>query len=238
MTQAAFAFAAPTADYAGEDFLVSEANREAMAWVDRWPDWSARGLIIGGPASSGKTHLAHLWAQKTGASFLAPCDLEGAPPESLAGGSPPVAVLDGMEGLTRPAQEEGLFHLLNYMAAHQGAVLITSRCPVRELPIRLPDLRSRLAALPFIPLQLPDDALLEALLRKQLSDRQLRVGEEVIAWLLSRMERSFSQAAIIAQLVDEASLEQRRPITVPFVRELLAADGFMVDTQHLATKES
>jgi chromosomal replication initiation ATPase DnaA len=68
----------------------------------------------------------------------------------------------------------------------------------------------------------PDDALLEAVLVKHFADRQLRVPPEVVAHLVSHMERSFEAAADITARLDLASLRDRRAITIPLARQVLS----------------
>ncbi len=218
--QTAFAFAPVNADYAREDFLVSDANRDAMAWIESWPDWPAYGLIIRGGEASGKTHLAHIWAQAAQACFVTAQALGTEAPDLLLQGKNTV-VLDGMEQIEREEQEEGLFHLLNHVKINGGTLLMTSAENQFLQEIQLPDLRSRLAALPVAHLHPPDDELLAALLRKQFSDRQLLVDDDVITWLLPRMERSFSQVRTVVETLDRASLQNRKAITVHFARGVL-----------------
>jgi len=50
-----------------DDFQVTDSNHEAVAWIERWPEWPSRGLIICGPTGSGKTHLLNLWQGKAAA---------------------------------------------------------------------------------------------------------------------------------------------------------------------------
>ena len=62
--QLTFDLALPPPTYAREDFVVASGNREALAWIDRWPDWPAPALALGGPAGCGKTHLGRIWAAR------------------------------------------------------------------------------------------------------------------------------------------------------------------------------
>src|SRR5215510_7556403 len=57
-SQLTFDLALPPPTYARDDFVVAAGNREALAWIDRWPDWPAPALALGGPPGCGKTHLA------------------------------------------------------------------------------------------------------------------------------------------------------------------------------------
>ena len=65
------------------DFLVSAANADAVAWIDRWPDWPGRALVIAGPAGCGKTHLVHAFQERSGARLVAHTEM--ARPDRLAG---------------------------------------------------------------------------------------------------------------------------------------------------------
>lgn len=202
--------------YRSEDFLVSEANQEAMQWVLAWPDWRAHGLVLYGPTGSGKTHLAHLWAERAGARFVF---VEEALALLQQGGALPPLVIELEAEIAEPRL---LFHVLNLLREQGGWVLFTAPCAPARLRILLADLRSRLLAFPAVALQQPDDALLEAVLAKHFADRQLRVSAEVLRYIVPRMERSFAAAAAMAERVDKAALQNQRRVTIPLVRGLLA----------------
>lgn len=199
-----------------EDFWVAPANEAAVVWIDRWPGWPAPALTLAGPAGSGKTHLSHVFARRSGAVLLAPEALRRAPPRALVGAAR-AAILDDAEH----AAEEPLLHLYNLLAERQGHLLLLARAPPARWGIALADLRSRLLAAPVAELAPPDDALLAALLVKLFADRQVRVSEEVVAWLVPRIERSFAAAQRAIAALDRAALAQNRPITVPLARAVL-----------------
>ncbi|MBF0167764.1 MAG: DNA replication protein [Alphaproteobacteria bacterium] len=214
MTQLSFSL--PSIPALGrEDFLESSSNAEALAWIERWPDWPAQGLVLAGPAGSGKTHLAHIFAARTKARFYQGKDFSKTEVEALEGLS--VVIEDCQENL----DETGLFHLLNLAKESGGSVLFTAREPQARWKIVLPDLRSRLLALPLAELKPPDDALLMAVLAKLFADRQVRVGAEALAYILGRIERSFAAARDLVDRVDRQALAAKRPITVPLIREIL-----------------
>ena len=201
-----------------DDFLVAPANAEAVAWLDRWPDWPAPALVLTGPAGSGKTHLAQVFAARSGAVVLLPENLAAARLPELVGRAPAAIVEEAAH-----APEAALFHLYNLLAERGGHLLLPAREPPARWGIALADLRSRLLAAPVAALQPPDDILLAAILVKLFADRQLAVGAEVLAYLVPRLERSFDAAARIVAALDRAALAAHRPVTVPLAREVLAA---------------
>ncbi|MBV9240215.1 MAG: chromosomal replication initiator DnaA [Xanthobacteraceae bacterium] len=202
--------------FAREDFLEGPSNAAALALIERWPDWPGRSVVLVGPEGSGKSHLAEVWVRKAGGRRLTAASLEqAAVPALIATGA--VAVEDIAEGV----DEIALFHLLNLAREQTAYLLLSARdVPVRW-PIRLPDLASRVRALPIIELTAPDDALLRAVMIKLFADRQLAVDESLIAYLITRIERSFGAARAVVALLDREALRQQRPVTRALAAELM-----------------
>jgi chromosomal replication initiation ATPase DnaA len=198
--------------FGAADFLVSDCNREAAEWIERWPDWPWRALALYGPSGSGKTHLAHLWRERAGGTLIGGAAVAGAAAPDAAA----VAIDDA-----ELAQEESLLHLYNSALERGASLLLTMPAPPASLLLALPDLASRLRALPVVGIAPPDDALLGAVLVKHFADRQVRVRPGVIAYLVTRIERSFAAAASVAARLDEAALSAARPITVKLARAVL-----------------
>lgn len=201
------------------DFLVSDSNRAAFELVQRWPAWPARALALYGPPGSGKTHLAHLWCERSGAALVAGEDAAALnAPEAL----PAAVAVDNAER----ASERALLHLYNLCLERGGSLLLTLPAPPAALDITLADLASRLRSLPVAGIAPPDDALLTAVLLKHFGDRGIAVAPQVVAFLTARMERSFAAAAALAARLDRLSLESGRGgVTLKIAREALAARG-------------
>jgi len=200
-----------------EDFLVAPCNRDAVAWLDRWPDWPATALAVYGPAGCGKTHLTHVWQARSGATVVDRTALTVATVPDLLGEASACVVEDTDRGV----DEEALLHLYNMLAERGGHLLLTATVPPSRWRIRLPDLASRLGAAVAVEVGAPDDSLIGAVLVKQFADRQLRVEAAVPAFLLARMERSFAAARRIVAALDEAALAEKRGITVKLAGEVL-----------------
>ncbi|MGE3740054.1 MAG: DnaA/Hda family protein [Geminicoccaceae bacterium] len=199
------------------DFMPAAPNHAALDAVLRWPDWPARVCLLIGPAACGKTHLARVWAERAEAGYLRGSEL-WAPAEPLARLAAAACVVDDADEVPH---EDQLFHLWNRVVGAGGSLLLTASRPVPAWGVRLPDLRSRLLTAWPVRIDPPDDGLLQALLVKQLADRQIRADREVVEYLVRRMERSFTAARLLVRELDRASLRARRPVTMPLARAVL-----------------
>jgi len=209
-----------------DDFLVSACNSTAVDLVDAWPDWPHRVHLIEGPSGCGKSHLANVWRHKVGADLLAAATLSSSGIAELPaeGG----AVLEDLDRCT--FDDQSLFHLLNLSRERGIALLLTARAPPAQWAIQLPDLISRLRAVPVAVIGPPDDALLSAVLLKHFSDRQLNVEPQVIKFLAQRMIRSMEAARGLVAAIDKAALATGKKITRQFSAEILEryqTDEFM-----------
>jgi chromosomal replication initiation ATPase DnaA len=201
---------------AAEDFLVSRSNQAACDIIDRWPDWPSRSVLVVAPTGAGKTHLANVWRLRSGAVGLAASRLSEADVSRVAGA---LLVEDLHAGI---GNERVLFHLLNLVREHKLSMLLTSRLAPGELEVSLPDLRSRLRALPVVAIEPPDEALLKGVLVKHFADRQLMVEPHVISYIALHMDRSMEAAASIVAEIDRRSLASHRKVTRALAAEILA----------------
>ncbi|MGI9485187.1 MAG: HdaA/DnaA family protein [Geminicoccaceae bacterium] len=201
-----------------EDFMPAASNQEALAWLERWPDWPAPALVLHGPAGAGKSHLAAIWTARCTGLTLDRQQLGN----TLELDASRCYLLDPAEPV---ADEVALLQLYNRLREDGGYLLLTAAKPVPQWTIHLPDLRSRLTAAPAVSIGAPDDQLLAALILKLSDDRQLVVPEPVIGYLLIHMERSFAAAHELVEALDHLSLARKRPITIPLARMALPTVG-------------
>ncbi|MEZ5647595.1 MAG: DnaA/Hda family protein [Alphaproteobacteria bacterium] len=204
-----------------EDFLVVPGNQQAVAWFERWPQWSAPGLILYGPEGAGKSHLARIW-QRRSQAYLATVEemVKGLMTDRI---KPAMSYLiEDIDQLTGVQNERAFLHFYNWIAENRGYIAMTARRAVSKWPLTVPDLTSRLKALPQISIEPPNDEMLGLVLVKLFSDRQLRIGEDILNYILPRIERTPRAAAKLVDTLDRVSLETGRPITVPLVRAVMA----------------
>lgn len=182
------------------DFFVSTANADAVAWLDRWPDWPQPHALLIGPAVSGKSHLARMFAARSAATVVDDAECH---------------------------DQAELFHAWN-AATPARPLLITAQREPRAW-VTLPDLASRLAATVTLTIADPDDALLAAVLAKQFADRGLRLAPDVAGYVLARIDRSFAAGARVVAELDAAALAGGQGVTVPLARRVLEAQGDWLD---------
>jgi chromosomal replication initiation ATPase DnaA len=200
--------------HAREDFVSGPCNQAALALVDSWPDWPSNAIALVGPEGSGKSHLASIWAAAAGARVisgraLAQNDLFS----SLATGA--LVIEEAVA-----ADERALFHLINLAREQDAFLLFTARTVPTVWTVAIPDLASRLRAIPAVTLQPPDDALLRAVIVKLAVDRQLELGESTVSYLSTRIERSFAAARAAVIALDDEALRRGRPPNRTLAAEL------------------
>ena len=212
------AFALPHAESLTRDnFLEGPANEAALTLIERWPDWPNRIMVLAGEEGAGKSHLASIWAERSGARSIAAHALTPVSvPSALATGA--LVVEDLKEN---DFDERALFHLMNLAREDDAYVLVTARVPPSAFEIELRDLRSRLRAVPVVALAPPDDLLFRALIVKFCADRQMAVDESLVGYLASRIERSYAAARRAVELLDSEALRLGRPVTRALAAELL-----------------
>ena len=212
------AFALPHAESLTRDnFLEGPANAAGLALVDSWPEWPNNIMLLVGPEGSGKSHLAAIWAEQAGARSTTTQALTAAAvPGALATGALVVEDLRSSD-----LDERALFHLMNLAREDEAFVLVTARVPPSAFEIELPDLRSRLRAVPTVSLLAPGDQLFRALIVKFCADRQLDVDETVVSYLATRIERSYAAVRQAVELLDAEALRLGRPVTRALAVELL-----------------
>lgn len=195
MSQIALPLAWP-ADPRDDEFLVTPSNVRAVHMLDRWATWPVMAALLVGPRKSGRSLLARIFAAKSAGT-----------------------IIDGASG--RP--EDELFHAWNRAQADRRPLLMIADAPPPEWKIRLPDLRSRIAATPLAEIGAPDDALMRALFERKFMQRGLDARPDLLDWLVARIERSHVAVMRSVDALDQAVMERRKRLSIPLARTTLAA---------------
>jgi chromosomal replication initiation ATPase DnaA len=217
-----------TPSHAEVDYIVGDGNRLAHAHVMAFPDWSGPLMLLTGAAKSGKSHLARIWAERTGAEAPA---VEAVEVLAREGGTAPLV----LEDVDRLAYDEAeLFHLLNQAMRDHRPLLMTARDPVGSWPFQTDDLKSRARLAAHFAVTMSDDIQLSQMFVKLFDDRQVTVDPRVVAYIVARMERSAEEAVLLAGMVDRMALARGTAITRAIAAEALALRGAAHDEGQLA----
>lgn len=200
-----------------EEFVVSPANAEAFAFIDSWPDWIVPIAAIYGPAGCGKTHLASIWREESGAELLSAGELSVASVQCQT----PRVIEDVDTTESTHARDSALFAAMQ-TAGPRAPLLLTGLSPPPQWPCTFPDLASRFSAVVAVPVHVPDEGVLAGLAQKLFADRQLAVPDDVIAHMLMVLERSPAAVRAFVAEADAAALAEARPVNLFLVRRLLA----------------
>ena len=198
--------------YEPVEFLPDTCNAAALAWLNS--PWPGNRLAVWGGAGCGKTHLLHLWSDRTNAEWFCGRDLEDLPELPPSGG---IAVDDA-----DAAPEEPLLHLLNAASEAGLPVLLTARSAPARWRTVLADLSSRLRAITAVELERPGERMLRAMFASQLTARQLAVPEPLQDWLLLRLPREPAVLRDVAARLDRAALAAGRRITMAIAAQVIA----------------
>lgn len=187
-------------------FLISPSNARAAHTLEHWATWPVMAAVLTGPRKSGRSLLARIFAAKSGGT-----------------------IIDDAQGVA----EAQLFHAWNRAQADRRPLVIVADALPPAWGVKLPDLRSRLAASPHAAIDAPDDALVRDLLAHLFHRRGLDARPDLIDWLATRIERSHVAVQRTVDALDQAALESRRRLTVPLARQVLVAAGIVTQPQSL-----
>ncbi len=214
-------------NYSEIDYVESPCNWEATQWIRRWPDWPMKMIAVYGDPGCGKTHLAHIWQEKTGARFLTPSDLLTLNPHDALDEAPAI-ILDDADSLFQKdkvhdvgSMENWVFHFYNLVKEKGIDLLLCSLQPPTQWAITLPDLRSRLTTILSVAVHPPDEEALKAVLFKLCSEYGMTLSSGVGEYILRRIERSFDHVRSLVAALDHHTLSQHRQLTLGLVREVL-----------------
>ena len=192
--------------YGRSNFWVAPCNQEAIAWIDKYPEWPTHALLIYGEAGSGKTHLAAIFSEER---------LEA---RDLTEDFIPTAKKVVVENLENLTDEKALFHLFNRMNEMQGGLLMTAQ----KVPhFQLPDLQSRIGMTPKAEIKMPDEETIMSVCAKMFADKQAIVEPAVFSYMATRLPRSFDVVRKVVNITDGLSLAKGRRITIYLVKEAI-----------------
>ena len=202
--------------YKKEDFYVSPSNQEAYDFINSWPKWIKRIINIYGPSGSGKSHLSSILKTKTKCLEILPKELN----ENVIFEFKTKEVLI-IENFNEKIPEKLLFSLWNVALQDNKYFLINSIKPIISYKFKLPDLMSRIKSSLTIGIKLPSDDLISAIIAKNFSDKQIKVEEKHIDYIIKRIDRSYEKISQFILTLDKYSLKKGSPFGLKLIKEVL-----------------
>lgn len=210
-----------TPDFTEFSYFVSDSNASAYQLIENWGEWPFQMCAIFGPEGYGKTHLGHILRDRTNGVLVPAQEIT----EQFVASSiekSQVYIIDDVDLNTSPKL---LFHMYNLALENKSFVVFLLSQPPASWDSGLADLNSRLRSLQVFELLQPDDAMCRAIIKKIFSDFQLSVKEEVVDYFQDHTSRNLGEIQKNIKNINVASMELRRNITIPFIKQVLNVTG-------------
>ena len=198
------------------DYFVSKSNYFAKSIIETWPKWEKKIVNLTGEKYSGKTHLSTIFKTKSHALFLNSNDIND---QTLS----KIKLSDSIiiEDIDETFDQKLLYSIFNLVEQDNKYLLISSNKPINTFKFSLPDLVSRLKNCITANIEQPDDDLIYAIILKSFSDRQIKVDNKIIDYIIKRISRSYSKMHEFIYKIDELSLKKRKSINLKIIKEII-----------------
>ena len=193
-----------------ENFFVNQTNQKAYDFTIL--DNFDQNIFLFGPKKSGKSHLVNLWKEKNNAvsynkNF-----------SKVINDNKNVVIDDVLDIST----EEDLFHLINHCKLNNLKIYFTSSIDINSYKFKFRDLYSRLREFYFLEINTPDDEMCKMFMVKLFSDKQIIIkNKEIFDFIFNRVTRTYLDIYIFVEKLDKLSLEKKRQLTIPLIKEII-----------------
>ena len=205
------------ANYFEEDFYVSTNNFEAYKLIESWPKWPSRFINIFGPSGCGKTHLANIFKKKIDSFFINALNLNN---NSL----PAIKVKECLiiDDYKDNVEEKLFYSVLNQSYLSNQYIIINSLKPIHSYELKLNDLKSRFSSFVNIGIDLPTDELIKVIISKNFSDKQVKIGSNLLDYILKNIDRSYEGIFDLINKLDDFSLSTGKSININLIKKALS----------------
>ena len=216
MSQLVFKFPFKT-EYFKQDFFVSRNNFSAYKLIESWPNWPGKWLNVFGAPGSGKTHLSKILEKKIGKTKLIEAvNIKNSIIEHL--NEIDCLIIDNYQN---NIDEKLLYSILNQSKQLDNYIVLISTPSINELNFNLNDLQSRINSFIYIGIDLPTDDLLQVIISKSFSDKQIKVNPKLSEFIVKNVERSYEKMFKFLKDIDDLSLSTGKSININLIKKVL-----------------
>ena len=190
------------------NFFVNNTNSYAFnALINN----DTKFIFLYGPKKSGKSYLSNIWLKRNNATLYdSNYELPLIQKNNL--------LIDDFLSY----DEEKVFYVVNNCILNNLKILITSDTKINDIDFKFKDLASRLKTFSNLEINNPNDEMLLSVLTKLLIDKQFIINSnEIFEYILRRVDRSYQGINEIVNKLDILSLEKKRQLTIPLIKEIL-----------------
>jgi chromosomal replication initiation ATPase DnaA len=193
-----------------ENYFVNHTNQKAydLTILEHFN----QNIFLFGPKKSGKSHLVSIWKNKNNA--ISYNDNLSEIIEAKKN-----VVIDDFLGIS---SEENLFHLINHCKLHNLKIYFSSSFDINSYDFKFKDLYSRLREFFYLEIKSPDDEMCKMLMVKLFSDKQIIIkNKEIFDFIFKRLNRTYFDIFFFVERLDRLSLEKKRQLTIPLIKEII-----------------
>jgi chromosomal replication initiation ATPase DnaA len=204
-------------EYFKQDFYVSRNNFSAYKLIESWPHWPGKWLNVFGATGSGKTHLSKILEKKIGKTkLIEAANVKDATIEELNKND--CLIIDNYRN---NIDEKLLYSILNQSKQLDSYLVINSIPSMNELSFNLNDLQSRINSFIYIGIELPTDDLLQVIISKSFSDKQIKVNPKLTEYIIKNVDRSYEKLFKFLKDIDDLSLSTGKSININLIKKVL-----------------
>ena len=203
--------------YYEQDFYVSSNNFEAYKLIENWPNWPSKWINVYGVSGSGKTHLSKILEKKIKRIVII---------KAKKINDKTIINLENYDCLiiddySNNIDQKILYSLLNQSKQLDNYILINSNYPINEIKFEFEDLKSRIRSFVFAGIHLPTDDLLQVIISKSFSEKQITIDPKVSNFIIKNVDRSYDKIFKLLKDVDELSLSSGKSININLIKKIL-----------------
>ena len=193
-----------------ENYFVNSTNQNAYNLIS--DNNFKQNIFLFGPSKSGKTHLINIWKEKNDALIYKNNLIE------IINSKKNVAIDDVLDFKS----EEEIFHIINHCNSYNLKVFVTSSFRLNTYSQNLNDFYSRLKSFYYVEINQPDEEMCKIIMTKLFYEKQIIVkNNEIFNYIFNRVNRTYSEIYSVIEKLDVLSLEKKKQLTIPLIKEIL-----------------